>query len=202
MDRPHFALFIHRTVSALLIASFLVTLWENQWSSAFYIACIFFLIHLPTLLKNYFSVYIPIELDAAIGVFTFLSLFLGALHNFYSRYPIWDSLLHFQSGLLLSIGGFVLIYIINGRDNKRLRLTPAFISFASFNFSLAMSVIWEIYEFFVDSRFGYNMQNSGNPDTMKDLILNTIGALIIASTAYVWMKYTSKFPLTEKKVDA
>lgn len=202
MDRIRLAFLIHRMVSALLIASFIMTLIDHAWSSAFYTACILFLIHLPSLLKSYFSMHIPLALDAAIGVFTFLSLFLGALHNFYDLFHFWDALLHFQSGLLLSIGGFVLIYTISGRNNKRLRLTPSFISFASFNFSLAVSVIWEIYEYILDSRFGYHMQNGGNTDTMEDLILNTIGAIIIASGAYVWMKYTSKFPLTERMVDA
>ncbi len=201
MNRELFARYAHRMVSVILLGAFFTYLYFNDYSSAVFTIFILFLVHLPSLLKNYFSFYLPLQLDAAIGIFVFLSLFLGVLHNFYGRYSQWDSFLHFQSGLLLSIGGFVLMYSIHGQNNKRLRLTPGFIAFSSFNFSIAASVLWEIYEFIADMKFDYGMQQGGNPDTMTDLILNVIGALIISTTAYIWMRVTSKLPLTQKPVD-
>ena len=48
----------------------------------------------------------------------------------------------------------------------------------SFAFAVAVGALWEIFEFSMDSILGLNMQKSGLVDTMWDLIVDTIGAVI------------------------
>src|SRR5690348_9546245 len=103
MNPERIARIVRLSVHLTLIAAFLVYLFKAEWSSAFYTACIFFLVQLPLILKERFKLAIPLALDASIGAFIFLTLFLGALQNFYGRFPIYDSILHFQSGFLFSI---------------------------------------------------------------------------------------------------
>lgn len=40
----------------------------------------------------------------------------------------------------------------------------------------------------MDQTFGMNMQKSGLPDTMKDLMVDTVGALIGASFGFAYLK--------------
>ena len=51
-----------------------------------------------------------------------------------------------------------------------------------------MGGIWEIFEFGMDSFFGLNMQKSGLVDTMWDLVVDTIGALVISLLGYFYLK--------------
>ena len=73
----------------------------------------------------------------------------------------------------------------------------------SFCFALAMGSMWEIFEFGVDVIFGANMQKARNLeeiygvfdtrlgviDTMRDLIVDAIGALIVSVTGYIHMTH-------------
>ena len=94
--------------------------------------------------------------------------------------------------------GFVLVYLLNQSQSKHIHLSPGFISFFAVSFSALMSVLWEIFEFAVDSLLGFNMQESGIPDTMGDFIVNLLGALVVAVFGYVWMKNQGKVPFSEK----
>jgi hypothetical protein len=188
-------------VAVLLVAAAGVYLVRGDYPSVLYSLGILFLTQAPRLLKRWQEFYLPLELDAAIGLFIFLSLFLGALQNFYNEFDLYDSFVHFQSGFLLGIAGFVLFYIFNGPGNKRLRLTPLFISFSAFNFSVAAGALWEVYEYIADSQFGYNMQQGGLPDTMWDIMLNAMSAALVAAIGYVWMRRHGRIPLTPQKLE-
>ncbi|MED1204702.1 hypothetical protein [Heyndrickxia acidicola] len=90
----------------------------------------------------------------------------------------WDTFLHFISGILL---GFTAIALY-----ERLVLRKAGNGMSAwfvFLFVLGMAtlggVLWEIYEFSGDHLAHTHMQY-GNTDTMKDLIADTAGGLIIA----------------------
>jgi hypothetical protein len=188
--------FLHHSMRALVTIAFIVFIFQQDWSSAFYVAFIFMLMLTPSILKNRYKIFLPFELEVAIVAFIFLSVFLGDFNSFYERFPLWDGALHFQSGLLLGVLGFVMIYILNQNQKARLNLNPGFISFFAVNFSVFFGVIWEIFEFIMDSGFGFTMQESGLADTMGDLIVNLIGALIVAVMGYFWMKRRNRLPFT------
>ncbi|NLC76313.1 MAG: hypothetical protein GX750_01650, partial [Clostridia bacterium] len=64
------------------------------------------------------------------------------------------------------------------------QLSAVFVSFFSFCFAVAMGAVWEIYEYFMDQVFGFNMQRGSLDDTMTDLILDTVGAALFAVLGY------------------
>lgn len=154
----------------------------------------------PAFLSRTYRFHLPFELELSVVAFTFLTLFLGSLNDFYERFSWWDNLLHFQSGILLGFIGFILVYFLNEGTPRKLALSPFFISFFSVCFSMAMSVVWEVYEFTMDSAFGFNMQRSGLVDTMADLIVNSIGAIIVGVVAYIWMLVRQRIPFTPKRL--
>lgn len=183
-----------------MIVAFALFILNKNWVDAISTVVIFLLMLVPSILKQRYSMYMPFELDLAIVGFVFLTLFLGSLRDFYELFPLWDGVLHFQSGILLGIVGFTLVYTLNGQKAKKLDLTPGFISFFAITFSLAMSVVWEIYEYWVDTLFGYTMQESGLPDTMGDMTVNAVGALIVAIFGYLWIKRRERIPFTPRMI--
>lgn len=174
-------------------------LWDGDWEFAFYSSLVLLTMVVPAMLKDRYRLFLPFELDLALAAFIFLSLFLGSLNGYYLRFWWWDAMLHFQSGVLAGIVGFLLVYVLNAtQPSQRLNVSPGFIALFSFAFSLTVAVLWEIFEFSGDQLFGWRAQESGWPDTMGDLILATIGAIIVATVGYGWMRRRQRVPFTPR----
>jgi len=112
------------------------------------------------------------------------SLFLGEMHQFYDRFWWWDTMLHSFSGLILGNIGYGLVSYLNGSSHTKIELSPMFVALFSFCFTLSIGALWEIYEFSMDTFFGLNMQKTGLDDTMADLILDALGALLFSVLGY------------------
>jgi uncharacterized membrane protein YjdF len=186
-----------RTLVGMAAALFAL---NGRWVDAISAAFILLLMLVPSLLRRRYRLSLPFELEFAIAIFVFLTLFLGSLNDFYERYAWWDTLLHFQSGILLGMLGFVLIYLVNRAGMGKIVLSPFFLAFFAACFSMAVSVVWEIYEYAADSLFGFSMQRTGLDDTMGDLIVNTVGALAVAIIAYLWIHMRQRIPFTSKRL--
>jgi hypothetical protein len=133
------------------------------------------------------QVRLPLEFEVLLNVFIFASIFLGEVGGFYTRFWWWDAVLHTSSGLALGFIGFLILYSLYRAD--RLDARPALIAVFSFCFALALGVLWEVFEFAADSIVGSDMQKSGLVDTMWDLIVDAVGALIAAISGYAYMAY-------------
>lgn len=71
----------------------------------------------------------------------------------------------------------------------------------SFCFTLACGVLWEIYEFFLDTFFAMNTQSTdigtGVTDTMLDLIVATVAAFLTDTVIYLYLRYGDKHWLSK-----
>lgn len=143
---------------------------------------------LPLFMRNYLNVRIPTVFETLTVLFILLSLFLGEVQEFYLRYWWWDFVLHGGAGLLVGMTGFLLVYTLNHHETAGLQLTPRFIAIFAFMFALGIGSIWEIFEFGMDRFFGLNMQKSGLVDTMADMIVNCVGALIVSIVGNAYLK--------------
>ncbi|MFW6189174.1 MAG: hypothetical protein ACOC7T_01975 [Planctomycetota bacterium] len=182
---------IHRRLigAVLLIMLFAVPLaaYEGQWMTAFLILCIAALSYFPPRVGKRLGVRIPVEFELLAVLFIFAALFLGDIHGYYERFWWWDAMLHTGSGFLLGVTGFLLVYVLNRHESIELHMTPLFVALFAFAFALAMGAVWEIFEFGMDQVFGLNMQRTGLVDTMWDLIVDAVGALMVAATGYAYM---------------
>jgi uncharacterized membrane protein YjdF len=184
---------IHHRLTVFLQLILLVGIalagWERQWLTAAATAGILVLTLLPFFLGRRFNVFIPPELELLAILFVFSSLFLGNVRGFYYRFWWWDLVLHAASGFLLGIFGFLLVWVLNQKEDIELHMNPAFIALFAFMFSVGLGAIWEIFEFFMDVAFGLGMQH-GLVDTMGDLIVDVVGAAIIAVLGFGYLKTT------------
>ncbi|MBD3360251.1 hypothetical protein GF366_00445 [Candidatus Peregrinibacteria bacterium] len=184
---------LYYLLKSLIALGLILSLIRQEWINAVLIALILILTYLPSIIKWKYRLYLPLEFDLFIIIFIFLSLFLGEIHTYYYRFWWWDIFLHAESGFLLGIFGYILVYVLNEQKNINITMKPGFLSLFAFTFAMATGTLWEIFEFIMDNIFGFNMQKSGLMDTMGDLILNASGALLISVIGYLWMKKKIKF---------
>ncbi len=190
-------LFILLTIPAI-VYNYMIAQWEVFFSAILTL----FLFLLPTVFSRRTKISIPAAFQIIILLFIFASMYLGEIHNYFYRYHWWDSMLHLTSAVILGYIGFLLIYALNKNRNIHLTLSPLFIAIFTFCFAMTVGVIWEIFEFAVDSLLGVNMQKARNLevvygyfdtrlgllDTMRDLIVNSIGALFVSVVGYYYSK--------------
>jgi len=189
---------LHQYITILLkVVLFIgasLALYQGRIQVAVESILILLITFLPLLLGRRFQVKIPPEFELLAILFVFASLFLGEVHDYYARYWWWDLVLHASAGLLLGILGFLLVYVLNEKDDVHVNLTPGFMGFFAFTFALAFGALWEIFEFTMDQVFGMQMQKpmfadpSGLTDTMWDLIIDGVGAMIIAVLGYGYLR--------------
>jgi len=171
-----------------ILIAFLITLYQQQWLNSLATFGILVLILLPSYFKKKLKIEIPFEFELVAVSFVYFAVYLGDWHGYYLRFWWWDVYLHLASGLLLGIFGFMIVYFLNDAKTIRLNLKSGFVALFAFMFAMTIGTVWEIFEFIMDSWFGLNMQRSGVTDTMWDLIMDFIGAFVISSLGYLWLK--------------
>ena len=156
---------------------------------------------LPKFLHERISIRVPAGMMLLYAIFLYCSIYLGEVRSFYYHIPHWDTILHTFSGGMLGALGFSLITILNGTEKVPVNLSPIFVVIFAFCFAVTLGAIWEFYEFAADGVLGTNMQKfaleSGEQlvgrnavsDTMKDLIVDSIGAFVAAVIGYISLKY-------------
>lgn len=166
--------------------------------------------HLPNILEGKFHITIPTNTIIAYLIFLYAAIILGEVRSFYYRFSYWDTVLHaFSAGMLGSLG-FYIVAFLNDSEITSLKLSPFFVALFAFCFALAIGVLWEIYEFSFDGLLGLNMQKfrledgtnllgrEALKDTMDDLIIDCIGALVTSTIGYFGLKHIQKEKLSEK----
>jgi len=176
---------------AIVAIGTVMSLVEYDWENFALSLLALFTLFLPSIIEKKFRIEFPTFFEIIVVVFLFCSIYLGSINSFYDIIWWWDIALHTLSGVIIAALGFSLVDILNNNERLSLRLSPVFVAIFSFSFSLALGALWEIYEFGMDSIFGMNMQKSGLVDTMWDLIVDAIGALIFSIVAYFKLKYKS-----------
>ena len=187
--------FVVSIMQVVMAVSMVLALYERQWLTAVVVLAILIMMDAPRRIGRHFRVQIPAEFEMLALVFVFASLFLGEVRGYYDRFWWWDIALHTTSGLLLGIFGFLLVYVLNQHERVELHMKAHFVALFAFLFAVAVGAIWEIFEFTMDKSLGFDMQKpmlgdgSGLTDTMFDLIVDTLGALIISLLGWWYMRH-------------
>ena len=155
---------------------------------------------LPSIVSRKWKFSIPNFIYVMYYIFLYCAIFLGEVLQFYYLVPHWDTILHFFSGAMLGALGFILVSWLNDSEKIRVSLSPAFVTLFAFCFALSCGAIWEIYEYVFDGLLGLNMQkfvtaegvtligHEALRDTMKDIIVDALAALLISVMGYARMK--------------
>lgn len=140
---------------------------------------------MPGHLAHRVGLRLPPSFLAAIALFVMASLYLGEVYDFYDRLWWWDLALHMGSAAGFGLLGFLLVFMLFEGD--RYAAPPWAIGVLSFCLAMTVGTLWEVFEFAMDTAFGFNMTKSGLPDTMGDVIVNAIGAALSALAGVIYL---------------
>ena len=174
-------------MQAAFLSALAIAAHERAWLTLFICVISLIVVWLPSILARNLNVHFPLEFEFLLNLFIYGSIFLGEIRGYFTRFWWWDVVLHTGSGIALGFIGFLILHSLH--RNGRLQASPILIASFSFCFALALGALWEIFEFAMDSIFGFNMQKSGLVDTMWDLIVDAIGAFIVAISGYFYIRY-------------
>ena len=203
-------------VILVMVAQFLNGNFENVFLCI--LTLILFLV--PTFIERKIRIDLPDTLEVIILLFIFAAEILGEIQAYYITFPYWDTMLHTLNGFLCAAIGFALVDILNRSERFSISLSPLFLALVAFCFSMTIGVLWEFFECTMDHFFLLDMQKDtvvhsissvmldplgGNHpngtqligraallDTMKDLFVNFIGAVVFSVIGYFYVKSRGK----------
>ena len=188
------SMIITNLVRLALILTYIRGWFVQDHSQDFLIILTFIMTYYPSVLEKRFGVYLPNTLQIIITLFIFAAQVLGEMNGFYDKIPWWDTMLHATSGTVLGLLGFMFVYLLNKNRESEVNLSPIFVVLFAFCFAITMGVFWEFFEYGADRLMGYNMQKFRMPgqdglvDTMEDLIVDTIGAVVACIFGWLYIK--------------
>lgn len=178
MKRFTFWLYILLSIS-IVLAGF-VEIYQNNWLSCGMSILTLIFMSLPFLIEKRFRLEFPREFISVLLLFFYASMFLGTANHFFIRFWWWDKMLHGFSGLIFANLGFLIAMYLDHSQKRNSEFSRILVALFSFCFAIASGAIWEIYEYSMDQSFGTLYQGVGIDDTMRDIILDTLGALLFA----------------------
>lgn len=223
---------VYSALRILVVGMMVLQIFNRNYQNVFLCILTLILMIMPSVVQATFKVEFPTLLEIIILLFIFAAEILGEISAFYLKFPHWDTILHTLNGFLCAAIGFSLVEIMN--DNKRLKfeLSPLFMAIVAFCFSMTIGVLWEFFEFAMDTFYHLDMQKDtvihsiysvaldptrsntpvviqniedvavngqslalngyldiGLRDTMIDLIVNFIGAVVFSILGYFYVKY-------------
>lgn len=190
-ESPVFYARLTLAIQALMVVGLVFFLWHRDWENVFLTIIVIALAMFPAFLSHHYRVFVPPDFQLAAVGFVFLTLFLGSATDLYYHFWWWDDLLHTSSGFLLGIVGWIVLFLMNETDRLPAGIKPVFLCFFGVTFAVFLGVIWEIFEYTVDSLWpAINMQSreTGVVDTMNDLIVDAIGATIVAFMGWAYSR--------------
>lgn len=216
---------------ALVLVALVRQLMRGSYESAFLCILTLLLLYVPSWIQVKLRIELPPPLEITILCFIYAAEILGEVNAFYVVIPGWDTMLHTLNGFLAAAVGFSMVMLLNDSERLTFDLSPFFLALVAFCFSMTIGVLWEFFEFGMDTLFHLDMQKdtvlhniysvtldpansnrvvsvtgigevfiNGEPlgaggyldigliDTMKDLFVNFIGAVVFSVTGYFYAK--------------
>ena len=238
------------TVYVLLGLSVIVMLVAQMFNGNFenVYTCILALLlfSLPSLIERRLHIDLPDTLEIIILLFIYAAEILGEIQEYYVIIPFWDDILHTLNGFLFAAVGFSLVNILNRNKRVMLELSPFYMAVTAFCFSMTIGVLWEFFEWGVDTFMAKDMQKDtvlqaihsvtlhpegrnipvhirdiadvilvhtdgtqtalgvggyldiGLIDTMSDLLVNFIGAVVFSIIGFFYVKSQGKGKLAKQ----
>ncbi len=215
-----------------VIGTMIAQAYNHNYNDVFLCVLTLVLFLVPSFIEKRLNISLPNTLEIIMLLFIYSAEILGEIRQYYLMYDRWDDMLHTLNGFLCAAIGFSLIDILNRSEKFHITLSPIFVAMVSFCFSMTIGVLWEFFEYFMDTCFSMDMQKdrlississvmlnpqginvpvtvpiesvviNGEPwigyidiglkDTMSDLFVNFIGALVFSVVGLFYIKGRGK----------
>ena len=165
---------VYIVLRALVILVMVAQFFNGNFENVFLCVLTLVLFMVPSFIERTIKIDVPDTLEIIILLFIFAAEILGEIRAYYIQYPGWDTMLHTLNGFLCASIGFSLVDIINRSDRFTFSLSPVYLAVVAFCFSMTVGVLWEFFEWAMDSFFHLDMQ--------KDTVVHTIGTVMLDPT--------------------
>lgn len=173
-------------IRLFLFAAFVVMLATGAPGKAFLVAILLVATYVPHFLfERGYKVALPVEFHFVAIIFLFSCIYAGTISHLYAFWPWWDDAMHGVSGIVFGFLGFMVLYTLH--EQKKIKMSLKLLALFAFCFGVASGAIWEIAEYFSDTFLGTNAQHA-NQDTMDDIVLDALGALVVSIAGYRYLK--------------
>ena len=162
---------VYLILRAFVIVVMILQILNRNYEDVFYCILTLVLLLVPSFIQMEFKIELPTTLEIIILIFIFAAEILGEIGSYYTRIPNWDTMLHTLNGFLAAAIGFSLVDILNRNEKITFKLSPLYMAVVAFCFSMTIGVMWEFFEFGMDTFFGM--------DTQKDTIVNSISTVML-----------------------
>ncbi len=142
-------------------------IYQGCWGHAGLCLLTLALFSIPMLTEDLLKLRVDPPLDAAITLFAVCANICGEMLGFYLRFPWWDDALHVIWGFLAGLLGCALLEALQG---SRLRAGAAVL--AALSVAALSGILWEFFEFAMDSVFPWDMQ--------KDAWLHSVNTVLLS----------------------
>lgn len=166
--------FVYIFLRTLVLITMVLQIFNQNYENAFLCILTLFLMIIPSFIQVEFKIELPSTLEIIILLFIFSAEILGEIQSFYIKVPMWDTILHTLNGFLAAAIGFSLVDLMNKDPRIKFQLSPLFMAIVAFCFSMTIGVVWEFFEFGMDTFAGLDMQ--------KDTIINHITSVTLDPT--------------------
>lgn len=166
---------IHGVLSILVLLVLVRQFMMGNWHNVFICLLTILLFMIPTIVDRRFNIKMPALLEGVILFFIFSAEILGEIQSFYTIIPIWDTMLHTINGFIMAAIGFAMIDILNRSPNIHINMSPWFVAFVTFCFSMTTGVLWEFFEFSMDYFTLTDMQKDWLVPSVSSVLINPSG---------------------------
>lgn len=165
---------VYLLLRIIVVAMMVLGIIKGNFETTFYCVLTLILFLLPNFAEKKLNIKLPTVLEVIILLFIFSAEILGELRCYYIKFPFWDTMLHTMNGFLCAAIGFSLVTLFNRSKNFGIKLSPLFLAFVAFCFSMTVGVMWEFFEFGADILVHTDMQ--------KDTVVNHISSVMFDTT--------------------
>lgn len=128
-------------------------------------------------------------------LYCILSFTIGMALQAYHLIPLYDKAVHTVSGYFFAFLGLI-CYSLAKPDREILPGEFRVAALFTFSFSMMIAAVWEIYEYLISLCSTLDPQNvraTGIHDTMQDIIVCLLGALLFLIPEYLYYKKGKKY---------
>lgn len=166
---------IHIILGILVVLVMLRQFFMGNYNNVFVCVMTLVLFMIPAFVDRKLNIRLPLALEAVIMFFIFAAEILGEIQSFYTIIPYWDTILHTINGFMMAAIGFAMIDILNQDPHFHINMSPWFVAFVAFCFSMTIGVLWEFFEYTMDKFFLTDMQKDWLINDVSSVLLNPSG---------------------------
>ena len=155
-----------------VIAIMIIQFFNKNYNDVFLCVLTLILFTIPEFVDKKLNIELPNTLEVIILLFIYSAEILGEIRGYYLSFKHWDTMLHTINGFLMAAIGFSMIDILNRTEKIKFVLSPVFVAVVAFCFSMTIGVLWEFFEFGMDTMTATDMQKDYLYTTVSTVHLN------------------------------